>query len=32
MRAEFFQLFVQSETGRLSGDFKEHAAGLAEIN
>ena len=32
MRAEFFQFFVQSKTGRLSRDFKQHAAGFAEIN
>src|SRR5215472_7059795 len=32
MRPEFFQLFVQSETGRLGGDFKKHAAGFAKIN
>src|SRR5215510_8995404 len=32
MRAEFFQFFVQSKAGRLSRDFKEHAAGFTEID
>ena len=32
MRAEFLQFFIQSETGRLRGDFKKHAAGFAEID
>ena len=32
MRAEFVQFFVQRETGRLSRDFKQHAAGFAEVN
>src|SRR5215470_9766838 len=32
MVAEFFHLLVQRETGRFSGDFKEHAARFAEIN
>src|SRR6478672_6343259 len=32
MRTEFLQFFVQRETWRLSRDFKQHAAGLAEIN
>jgi hypothetical protein len=32
MRAEFFQLFIESETGRLGRDFKKHAAGFTEIN
>ena len=32
MRAEFVQFFVQRKTGRLSRDFKQHAAGFAEIN
>src|SRR5690349_17496395 len=32
MSAEFFHLFVQCETWRLSRDFKEHTAGFTEIN
>src|SRR5215467_5410985 len=32
MRAKFVQFFVQSEAGRISRDFKQHAAGFAEIN
>ena len=32
MRAEFFQLFIQSKTGWLGCDFKKHAAGFAKIN
>src|SRR5919106_5382598 len=32
MIAELFQFFVQSKTGRFGRDFKEHTAGLAEIN
>src|SRR5438046_1967374 len=32
MRAEFVQFFVQRKTGRLSRDFEQHAAGLAEID
>ena len=32
MRAEFFHFLVQRKTGRLSRDFEQHAAGLAEIN
>ena len=32
MGAEFFQFFVQGETGWLGCDFEQHAARLAEIN
>ena len=32
MPAQFFHFFVQGETGRLGGDFEQHAARLAEIN
>ena len=32
MRAEFIQFLIQRETGRLSRDFKQHAAGFTEIN
>src|SRR5215471_10259591 len=32
MRTEFLDLLVQSKTGRLSRDFKQHAAGFAEID
>src|SRR5919204_2371256 len=32
MRAEFIQFFVQRKTGWLSGDFEQHAAGLAKID
>ena len=32
MCAELFKLFVQSEAGRLSRDFKKHATGFAEID
>ena len=32
MHTEFFQFFIQRETRRLSRDFKEHAAGFAEVN
>src|SRR6266480_1322416 len=32
MRPEFLQLFIESKTGWLGGDFEEHAAGFAKIN
>jgi len=32
MCAELFELFVQSEAGRLSRDFKKHATRFAEID
>src|SRR6266496_215982 len=32
MLAELLQFFVQSETGRLRGDFKKYATGFAEID
>src|SRR4029077_1159097 len=32
MRAEFLEFFVQRETWRVGCDFKQHAAGLTEIN
>src|SRR6266480_4876284 len=32
MHAEFLQVFVQRKTGRLSRDFEQYAAGLAEID
>ena len=32
MHAEFIQFLIQSETGRLSCDFKEYSTGFAEIN
>src|SRR5262245_38373534 len=32
MRTEFLQFFVHCETRRLSRDFEQHSAGLAEIN
>src|SRR5262245_63220128 len=32
MRAEFLQFFVYRKTGRLSCDFEQHTAGIAEIN
>ena len=32
MCAEFVQFFIQRKTGRLGRDFKQHAAGFAEIN
>src|SRR6267378_3516050 len=32
MCAELFKLFVQSEAGRLSRDFKKHATRFAEID
>ena len=32
MCAELYHLFVQSEAGRLSRDFKKHATGFAEID
>jgi len=32
MHAEFFHFLIQRETGRVSRDFKEYAAGFAEVN
>src|SRR5262249_4557513 len=32
MRTKFLQFFVQRETGWLSSDFEQHAAGFAEID
>ena len=32
MRTKFFEFFVQSEAGRVSGDFKKDPAWFAEVD
>src|SRR6516162_4074573 len=32
MCTEFFQFFIQNETGRVRRNFKQHSAGFSEVN